>query len=232
MHCWLECSVVLRFFRMLTNEPPKPILRPLASAKAARMSCLDAVQVRLLFVMLLFFLCAECSMPRNVILIFIHCTVCKHYSPCVCSDFSDLTSDRLLLMQHAHEKLVQAQRYFMAAQVMRQADAHSGHLGAPPSSSNAASQSPMRAPHASPRAANGRSGNLHTDGSEATQWTSRTHEISLSAAAQSYMSTQNTSGLPRDSCLSRVLWLKDEVLLEMQASSPPLVHRCVGFSDC
>jgi hypothetical protein len=100
-----------------------------------------------------------------------------------------------LIMQHAHEKLVQAQRYFMAAQVMRQADAHSGRLGAPLSSSNnGPPQSPIRAPNASPRANNGRSGNLHTDGSEATQWTSRTQEISLSAAAQSYMSTQNTSG--------------------------------------
>jgi hypothetical protein len=96
----------------------------------------------------------------------------------------------ILHVQHAHEKLVQAQRYFMAAQVMRQAD-HSGRLG--PLSGGGAPQSPSHPP-VSPPAAPGPSGGLGTDGSEVTQWTSRTHDNSLSAVAQSYMSTQNMSG--------------------------------------
>jgi hypothetical protein len=102
------------------------------------------------------------------------------------------SNNKLLAMQHAHEKLVQAQRYFMAAQVMRQAD-HSGRLPGAPESK--AGVSPRGAPGGGVGgAANGRSGNLATDNSDVTQWTSRTHDNSLSAVAQSYMSTQNTSG--------------------------------------
>lgn len=91
--------------------------------------------------------------------------------------------------QRAQEKLAQAQQFYMTAQIMRQADNSGGLLHAP--LSVGLLQNPGQAP-ASP--SKPLSGPLHTDGSEATQWTSRTQENSLSAVAQSYMSTQNTSG--------------------------------------
>lgn len=92
-------------------------------------------------------------------------------------------------MQRAQEKLAQAQQFYMTAQIMRQADSSGGLLHAPLSvgllQNGQAPTSPSNKPMSGP---------LHTDGSEATQWTSRTQENSLSAVAQSYMSTQNTSG--------------------------------------
>lgn len=85
-------------------------------------------------------------------------------------------------MQRAQEKLAQAQQFYMTAQIMRQAEG-SGLLQSPLAAAALAPQSPTKPV----------SGTLQTDGSEATQW-ARTQEHSLSAVAQSYMSTQNNSG--------------------------------------
>ena len=87
-------------------------------------------------------------------------------------------------VQRAQEKLAQAQQFYMTAQIMRQAEG-SGLLHSPLAGGGLAPQSPSKPI----------SGTLQTDGSEATQW-ARTQEHSLSAVAQSYMSTQNNSGAP------------------------------------
>ena len=101
-------------------------------------------------------------------------------------------------MQRAQEKFAQAQQYYMTAQIMRQAD-NSGLLhGAPLSTPQAAAATGgagAAPPSPSKPPSKPVSGLLPTDGSEVTQSTTR-HEHSLSAVAQSYMSTQNTSGAP------------------------------------
>eukprot|EP00892_Ulva_mutabilis_P011554 jgi/Ulvmu1/8771/UM048_0026.1 len=104
------------------------------------------------------------------------------------------------VMKRAQEKFAQAQQYYMTAQIMRQAD-NSGLLqgapGAPLSTPQAgaatggAGAAPTGTAPQSP--SKPVSGLLQTDGSDATQCTTR-HDYSLSAVAQSYMSTQNTSG--------------------------------------
>lgn len=96
-------------------------------------------------------------------------------------------------VQRAQEKFAQAQQYYMTAQIMRQAD-NSGLIhGAPQSGPLPAAAVGGTGAVAPPSPSKPVSGLLQTDGSDVTQCTTR-HDHSLSAVAQSYMSTQNTSG--------------------------------------
>lgn len=134
-------------------------------------------------------------------------------------------------MQRAQEKFAQAQQYYMTAQIMRQAD-NSGLLhGAPQSGPLAASAVGgigAAAPHSPSKPL---SGLLQTDGSDVTQCATR-HDHSLSAVAQSYMSTQNTSGVstpspPAPACTASSLCPPEpnsQLLPTRARSALPAVH--------